>query len=381
MFGEIVMRLQISSISFATLTLLYMIVAAPTHAASADIIIGQSIALTGGNGQHGTAITQGIDSYLEQVNARGGVKGHKIRLLREDDAGDSKRAAENTLKFVEKDRAVAIFSGIEGGPCVAITQAISAKQVPIIGCAAGSPDLREPYNRYSFPIRAAHFSEFAKLIDIALSYGYKRFAFMHSDSDTGRKHLTNVKRLLGERQTLLTLPIMQGSKTTPEEIAKLLTDNNIDVVFNHGSAGFYGKVVQETRKTNNHTAFFAINSGTQQMVKTLGSQGKGLVFTQVVPYPWGVTPQIVADYQAAFKRKYPNEDYSFSSLEGYINAVVLVAGLKRASGYSAEGITEAFENLGLINIGGMEVKYGIGNHEGSRFVDTVVVSSTGKFVR
>jgi hypothetical protein len=27
------------------------------------------------------------------------------------------------------------------------------------------------------------------------------------------------------------------------------------------------------------------------------------------------------------------------------------------------------------------VKYGIGNHEGSRFVDTVVVSSTGKFVR
>jgi ABC-type branched-subunit amino acid transport system substrate-binding protein len=201
MFGEIVMRLQISSISFATLTLLYMIVAAPTHAASADIIIGQSIALTGGNGQHGTAITQGIDSYLEQVNARGGVKGHKIRLLREDDAGDSKRAAENTLKFVEKDRAVAIFSGIEGGPCVAITQAISAKQVPIIGCAAGSPDLREPYNRYSFPIRAAHFSEFAKLIDIALSYGYKRFAFMHSDSDTGRKHLTNVKRLLGERQT------------------------------------------------------------------------------------------------------------------------------------------------------------------------------------
>jgi branched-chain amino acid transport system substrate-binding protein len=347
----------------------------------AEIVIGQSVTLSGPTVQHGSSIAKGVDAYLDTINAQGGVRGQKIKLMREDDGGDSKRAAENTVKFIEKNRAVAIFSGVEGGPCVAITKAATQKKVPVIGCAAGSPDLREPYNRYSFPIRAAHLTEFAKLIDIGLSYGYKRFAFIHAESETGLKHLTNVKRLLGERQTLLTLPIPVNSKTPAEDVAKLLKDNAIEVVFNHGSASFFGNVVLEAQKINAQTAFFAVNSGTQQMVQALGDKGRGIVFTQVVPYPWGKTPQIVANYQAAFKAKYPTEDYSFSSLEGYINAVVLVTALKRAKTFSAEGITSTFENLGLINIGGVEVKYGIGNHEGSRFVDTVVVSSTGKFVR
>ncbi len=358
-----------------------IILSSSLYAATADIIIGQTIALSGGNAQHGSSVAKGVDTYLDIVNAQGGIRGRKIRIVREDDGGDSKRATENAQKLIEKDHALALFSVIEGGPCVAQTQVATKLSVPTIGCAAGSPELREPYNRYSFPIRAAHFSEFAKLIDIALSYGYKRFAFIHSDSDTGRKHLTNVKRLLGERQTLLTLAIMQGSKTTPEEVAKLLKDNTIDVVFNHGSAGFYGKVVQEAQKNDTHTAFFAVNSGAQQMVQAIGAQGRGVVFTQVVPYPWGVIPQIIADYQAAFKRKYPKEDYSFSSLEGYINAVVLTTALKRIKTFTPESITASFETLGLINIGGVELKYGVGNHEGSRFIDTVVVSSTGKFVR
>lgn len=352
-----------------------------SHAATADIVIGQTIALTGGNALHGNSVAKGIDTYLDIVNAQGGIRKHKIRLVREDDGGDGKRAAENANKLIDKDRVMALFSGIEGGPCVASTTAATEKKVPTIACAAGSPELREPYNRYSLPVRAAHFSEFAKLIDIGLSYGYKRFAFIHSDSDTGRKHLTNVKRLMGERQTLLALAIMQTAKTTPEEVATLLQDNAIDVVFNHGSAGFYGKVVQAAKKQGVKTAFFAVNSGAQIMAKSLGDSGHGIVFTQVVPYPWGVAPPIVAEYQAAFKRKFPDEDFSFSSLEGYINAVVLVNALRRAKAFTPEGITAAMETLGTLNIGGMEVNYGIGNHIGSKLVDTVVVSSTGKFVR
>jgi branched-chain amino acid transport system substrate-binding protein len=365
------LRLLISLIVLASINI----------ASAADIVIGQTIALTGGNAQHGSSVAKGVDTYLDTINAQGGIRKHKIRIVREDDGGDSKRATDNVNKLIDKDHAVAIFSGIEGGPCVASTIAATAKKLPIIACAAGSPELREPYNRYSFPVRAAHFSEFAKLIDIGLSYGYKRFAFIHSDSDTGRKHLINVKRLMGERQALLALAIMQTSKTTPEEVAALLQEQSIDVVFNHGSAGFYGKVVQAAQKLEVKTAFFAVNSGAQQMVKSLGDSGRGIIFTQVVPYPWGVAPAIVAQYQAAFRQKYPNEDFSFSSLEGYINAVVLVNALRSAKAFTPEAITVAMETLGNINIGGMEVNYGIGNHVGSKLVDTVVVSSTGKFVR
>jgi branched-chain amino acid transport system substrate-binding protein len=350
-------------------------------AAAADIVIGQSISLTGGNATHGNSVAKGVDTYIDIANSQGGVRGQKIRLIRLDDASDAKQAADNTIKLIDKDKVIAIFSGVEGGPCVAITQAATQKKVPTIACAAGSPDLREPYNRYSFPVRAPHVNEFAKLMDIGLSYGYKRIAFVHADSDTGRKHLTNVKRLLGERQMLLALAIPLTAKTTPEEVAELLKDNAIDLAFNHGSAGTYGKIVMAAKKADVRTAFFAINSGTQQMAQALGDKGRGIVFTQVVPYPWGKTPPIVSEYQTAFKRKYPEDDFSFSSLEGYINAVVLVNTLKRVKTFTPENITAAMETLGTLNIGGMEVTYGIGNHVGSKLVDTVVVSSTGKLVR
>ena len=65
---------------------------------------------------------------------------------------------------------------------------------------AGSPELRDPVNHYVFPVRAGHYDEFAHILDIAASYGYKRIGFIQSDSDTGRKHLANVRKIAGRAQ-------------------------------------------------------------------------------------------------------------------------------------------------------------------------------------
>lgn len=59
--------------------------------------------------------------------------------------------------------------------------------------------MREPFDRWSFPVRAAHLDEFDHLLGVVKTYGYSRVAFVHADSDTGRKHLANVRRLAGDR--------------------------------------------------------------------------------------------------------------------------------------------------------------------------------------
>ncbi len=346
-----------------------------------QILIGQAIALSGGAGVHGSAIAKGVDAYIEVVNAAGGVRGQKIVIRRVDDTGDGKRAGELARELIDKEKVVALFSGAEGGPCVAITRAADERRVPVIGCAAGSPELREPPIRYSFPVRAAHLDEFDKLIDSSLSYGHKRIAFMHADSDTGRKHLANVNRLLGKRGAVPALPLVMTAKITPEDIIRQLAAAKPDAMFNHGSFPFYAKVIQGARKQGLPTAFLAINSGAEQMAKALGADARGMIFTQVSPYPWGRTPPIVAEYRHAFERKFPGEDFSFSSIEGFINAKVLVEGLKRAKTLTPDGITDALANMGSVDFGGFEVRYSKDVHEGSSFVDTVVVSSTGKFAR
>jgi ABC-type branched-subunit amino acid transport system substrate-binding protein len=356
--------------------------AAGAAAQGQAIQVGQTIALTGGTAEHGKAVLLGIQAHLERVNAAGGVGGRRVVLTTLDDAGSSAKAAENTATLIDKDNVVAIFGGIEGGPCVASMKVAVEKKVPLVACMAGSPDLRDPVNRYVFPVRAEHFDEFARLIDVAVESGAKRIGFLHADSDTGRKHLANVRKLLAKHQLDVAAAIpIPADKADPRALAGQIAAAKIDVVFNHGSYALYGEIIRSLRSSGTDVRFMAVNSGAQQMVRALGKEAHGIVFTQVVPYPWGATPPVVAEYRAALKAIAPTAEPSFSSLEGFISAKVLVAGLRKAAKPTREDLVAGLEQLGEYDAGGLLVTYRPGVRTGATLVDTVLATSSGRFVR
>jgi ABC-type branched-subunit amino acid transport system substrate-binding protein len=360
---------------------------APTGMAAqgGPVVLGQTIALTGGPSEHGKAVLAGAQLYFDKVNSAGGVGGRKIVLRTLDDAGDSKRAADNTAKLIDDDKVAAIFGGIEGGPCVASMKVAAERHVPFVACMAGSPELREPFQRYAFPVRAAHYDEFARLIDIATAYGHRRFAFLYSDSDTGRQHLANVRRLLAAHGLELAAAFVLSGKPEPAKIAQALKDQSIDAMFNHGSYAVYAEVIVEAKKLGLQTQFMAVNSGAQQMVRLLGKHAAGVIFTQVVPYPWTGVPPVVKEFRDAAGARSPATDVSFSALEGYVSAKVMVEALRRSSrGHGLaerEALVAALESMAQYDLGGIEVSFTPGAHRGSRFVDTVVVANDGRFVR
>jgi len=353
------------------------------QAAGNDIVIGQTIALTGGLAEHGRAVQLGARAYLDKVNAAGGVHGRRILLTTLDDAGNAAKAAENTALLIDRENALAVFGGIEGGPCVASMRVASEKRVPLVACLAGSPEMREPFNRYVFPVRAAHYSEFERLIDLSIESGGRRIGFLHSDSETGRKHLANVRKLLARYKLDVAAAIaIPNDKPDAKKIADQIVAGKLDVVFNHGSYALYGEIVKEMKTRGADTRFMAVNSGAQQMARTLGKDAHGIIFTQVVPFPWAATPPVVAEHKAALKAAAPNADPSFSSLEGFISAKVLVAGLQRASArLSREDLVAGLEQLGNHDVGGFGVVYGPASRTGSTLVDTVLATGTGRFVR
>ena len=185
------------------------------------IVVGQTVALTGSISEHGQAVAAGARAYIEGVNAAGGVGGRRIALVTLDDGGDATRAAENTRRLIERDGVVAMFGGVEGGPCVASLKEASDRGVPLIACMAGSPEMREPFNRYSFPVRAPHLAEFGRLLDIAKTYGYGKVAFLHADSDTVCKHLANVQRLAVARKVEV-IPVVVKSGAKAEDLAEAI---------------------------------------------------------------------------------------------------------------------------------------------------------------
>ena len=120
--------------------------------------------------------------------------------------------------------------------------------------------------------------------------------------------------------------------------------------------------------------------GSKALADELGEVGKGVVISQVVPFPYKGSNQVVRDYQremAAARQK----ELDFSSFEGYLAARVMVEGLKRAgNNLNREGLITALETLRNFNLGGFVVNYSPSSHEGSNFTDLTIIGSNGKFL-
>jgi branched-chain amino acid transport system substrate-binding protein len=349
--------------------------------AHAEIVIGQSIPRSGSLAQFGEAIIKGTQAYVNRVNASGGVRGEKIRFIILDDAGDSKRTVENARKL--RDQGVlALYGSIEGGPCTALLPEVTGAKLPLVACMAGSPQLRTPFNPYTFPVRAAHLSEFDELLKFASQNGLTRLAFVHSDSDTGRLHLANVTRLSKQYNVDVIAPIAFGGKPDVDDIAKRIVAAGATAVLNHGGYTMYAQLLKATRAAGSRATFLAVNSGGQQMAQLMGPAGAGVVMAQVVPYPWNRGTRVQREYQDDLKRAFPEEPFGFSSMEGYLSARALVEGLKRAGPKpTRERLRAAIERLGRVDLGGYEVFFEPGRHEGSKFVDITRIRADGTFLR
>jgi ABC-type branched-subunit amino acid transport system substrate-binding protein len=96
--------------------------------------------------------------------------------------------------------------------------------------------------------------------------------------------------------------------------------------------------------------------GADELARLLGRIDAKIIVTQVVPPPevsdsnqelWGAR-----DYVALLKRYYPADQPNFVSLEGYINARVLVEGLQRAGReLTRETFIDAIESIHNLDLG------------------------------
>ena len=108
-----------------------------------------------------------------------------------------------------------------------------------------------------------------------------------------------------------------------------------------------------------------------------GDEGRGVQISQVVPFPWSDANPLVREYQKLIGGA---ENYSFTSLEGFIAAKVLVAGLKRAGkNPTRESLVDGLSGMGKTDLGGFTVNYTPTNHNGSSFVDLTIISRGGAF--
>ena len=106
-----------------------------------EIVLGTHQDLSGPIKVWGVPVLNGMQLGVDEVNAKGGVNGRKLRLIAEDSQYDPKKAVLASQKMVEKDKVFAMV-GPMGSPTVLASQDVLFD--------AGVPQL--------FPLTAAEFT-------------------------------------------------------------------------------------------------------------------------------------------------------------------------------------------------------------------------------
>jgi len=357
--------------------------AAEPGVAEKSIVIGQSITLEQGKNTYGTAAARGAKLYIDRTNAEGGVHGRKLVLRVVDDENKADKAEANARQLIA-DGAFILFGSIEGGPSTAVAKVANELKVPFFGPMAGSPTLRRPHQPYVFPVRAEHREEFRALMTWGKSTGLKTVGMLRADTGVGQAHLENVSQIAGElgMQVALDLPFKgEVSDAQLDQMVKSISEKKPDMVFNHGSSNLYQRLVAKARTAGLRTTFMGVNSGSTQIAETLGPVAYGMVFAQVVPNPRDRKHAITREFQDTVRKaKLAEGEFSYGEIEGFITAKALVAAL-RANGptLTRSSLIRTLESA-RFDLGGIDVRWAPGDHEGSRFVDLSIVGRNGRFI-
>jgi ABC-type branched-subunit amino acid transport system substrate-binding protein len=128
------------------------------------VIVGQSAAFTGPAAQLGLQMNAGAKAYFDHVNKQGGVTGRTIELRTRDDKYESSLAAENTRKFIDEDKAFALFGYVGTPTSAAALPIFTEAKVPFIAPYTGAELLRDPFNRQIFHVRASYYDETERIV-------------------------------------------------------------------------------------------------------------------------------------------------------------------------------------------------------------------------
>ena len=148
-----------AAISFAAL-----LMASTAPAAAQDIVIGLNMVKSGVLKTVGEATETSVDIAVDEVNAKGGINGHKIKLVKYDTGSDPKQAATATQKFVQDDNALAIigpFSSAEAAVAFPVGERLGVVQIPN---AASAPGLTGNFS-YAWRLTADEGTQFTRLLN------------------------------------------------------------------------------------------------------------------------------------------------------------------------------------------------------------------------
>lgn len=265
---------------------------------------------------------QGIELALEEINARGGVRGRPLRVVERDDDGIGSRAAAIAAEFYANRNIVGVVGHVTSGAMMAAAP-VYTRGLAAIATTASSPDL-SGISDWSFRVITSDSANGIDMARFAAARGFKRVAILFENNSYGRGLAESFRN--GYAGDIVALdPIPSEGQANLEPYVAYLRQRSPDLVFVAGTDASGRAFLREARRQALRSAFMGGDGWTPLTLDTALAEGVfvGAPFSADDPRP--EAQRFVRAYRERFR-----EDPDGNAALAYDATVLLAAAIDQA---------------------------------------------------
>ena len=340
-----------------TLALAVVLCAGTTAGATPEaVVIGQSLPLTGAGFPVANRVLAGAKAHVARVNASGGLFGRPVELVTLDHGGYPQRVAANLRTLVRQHGAAVIANCLGERSCQEAAQVTRELHIPLVGPMSGALQLRSTTVHHVFSTRADDLRETDALARQLHSIGITKVVVLSDNSEPLRTEaLAAALQRTGQEVTRITTDARTESLAVAFQDLAKAAPQNLVVSLGYAALEALDRLPQSAR------------AGVPLTIATLSSAG----LTQMT--------QLFRDRMIGYTSVVPNLD---------VTRLPIVRDLQRDAdafigpeAVTFEGLGDALESLGTLDLGGFRLVFGRDRHHGSDFVEIGMRARDGRLLR
>ena len=298
--------------------------------ASDTIKIGLAAPLTGSSAQDGESIKNGVQIAIDEINAKGGIKGKKVVLEVQDDKTDPKEAAIVANKFAEDKSVLAVIGHFNSSATLAGAPIYNKAGVVEISPGSSSPAVTKAGD-YTFRVITTDAYQGDYVAKWAINdLKYKKIAIIYENSDYG-KGLSDVfsKKVqeLGASVTSNDSYLSGETKDFSAILTKVKTQSP-DMIFIGGLYNETALIAKQAKNMGLNAPLMGVDAiYSNALIELGGASVEGVMFPGF--FIEETDNPVAKDFIKSYKEKYKVSPATYAAY-GYDAAKVVLASIENA---------------------------------------------------
>lgn len=272
--------------------------------------MGVLLTLSGSIGVIGAVQKRGVEIAVDEINAKGGVLGHKLEMVIRDDAATPSTAVNLARELVEKEKVHFILGTTLSGPALATFQYIDEAEIPMMGSA--SDDSVADSSKYPFAFSGSPLTavQAQGMVEASVAaFKPKKVGILGESTAYGDGLVTNYEKYLGEAKTALsgTQRYAQGATDLSAPL-DALRRSGAEIVLAAALGGDVIRIVRAMGTMGWNVPLFAASGSLAETVKSSGGPSAVpnlySINSKLLTFPkGGEAPKATLDYVKQVKQK------------------------------------------------------------------------------